>query len=356
MSACSGPENGSLVIVGGGASSDITERFVLQAGGILSKFLFVPTASGQEEHGPKMQGSFFERFTDAGVTDMQILHARDRTEADSESFAEQITAAQGVWFHGGRHTFLADRYLGTKAETAFHEVLARGGCIGGSSAGATIQGSYMVRGDTRGNMVMMGDHDTGFGFLKDVVIDQHLLKRNRQFDLVDVVRAKPELLGIGIDEETAIVVEGDRFSVIGRSYVAIYDAERMGNRGRFYYLSAGDTFDLKTRTAMRPSRERETLWLPHLMDAVEVEADRLQAYVGRYVSAEMAVDVQVEGRSLVVRRPEANQIDLVCLGGHTFAGEGWGEQVVFSVGEAGVEGMTLKGTDGRMGTATFKKA
>ena len=92
--------------------------------------------------------------------------------------------------------------------------------IGGSSAGATIQGSYLARGDAKTNTIMMGDHEEGFGFLKNAAIDQHLLRRNRQFDLLEVIRARPELLGIGIDEDTAIVVDrrplrGDRAGLRG---------------------------------------------------------------------------------------------------------------------------------------------
>ena len=114
-----------------------------------------------------------------------------------------------VWFTGGRQWRLADSYLGTKVEEELWALLGRGGVIGGSSAGATIQGSYLARGDTKTNTIMMGDHDEGFGFLKNTAIDQHLLRRNRQFDLIEIIEAWPELLGIGIDENTAIVVQGD---------------------------------------------------------------------------------------------------------------------------------------------------
>ncbi len=100
---------------------------------------------------------------------------------------------------------------------------------------------------------MMGDHVDGLSFIRDVAIDQHVLRRNRQFDLLEVIEAHPELLGIGLDENTAIVVEGDEFEVIGASYVVIYDAERrLDSGGRFYFLAPGDRFDLKTREATRP--------------------------------------------------------------------------------------------------------
>ena len=82
-----------------------------------------------------------------------------------------------------------------------------------------------------------------------------MLKRNRQFDLIEVIRVRPELLGIAIDENTAIVVQGDDFEVIGQSYVLIYDNQRMiGESGLFYMLAPGDEFNLATREGQRPSR------------------------------------------------------------------------------------------------------
>lgn len=108
----------------------------------------------------------------------------------------------------------------------------------------------------------MGDHEEGFGFLKNSAIDQHLLRRNRQFDLLEIIAAKPELLGIGLDESTAIVVRGDEFEVIGESYVAIYDHKVLGENGRFYFLSPGDRFDLVDRVAKRRASRFDSLALP----------------------------------------------------------------------------------------------
>ena len=105
---------------------------------------------------------------------------------------------------------------------------------------------------------MMGDHEEGFGYVKNVAIDQHVLRRNRQFDLIEIIQARPELLGIGIDENTAIVVQGDSFEVIGESYVLIFDNQKMvGDRGHFYFLAPGDRYNMATREASRPSRTME---------------------------------------------------------------------------------------------------
>jgi cyanophycinase len=246
-----GPERGALVIVGGAMKDTaIMERFIDLAGGKTAPIVIIPTAGGGEDYDDFYRGA--RRWREMGVDTVTVLHTHDRAEADSEAFVEPIRRARGVWFPGGRQWRLADSYLDTRTEHELHALLARGGVIGGSSAGATILGSYLVRGDTKTNTIMMGDHEEGFAFLRNVAIDQHLLARNRQFDLIDVIEKHPELLGIGIDEDTAIVVEGDRAEVIGRSYVAIYDnRSTVAERGKFFLLRSGDAVDLATRVPTR---------------------------------------------------------------------------------------------------------
>ena len=246
-----GPENGSLVIVGGAMRDPaIVERFLDLAGGRDAPIVVIPTAGGEEEYDQYWRG--LRQFKEAGATQLTVLHTKDRGVADSDEFVKPIREARGVWFGGGRQWHLADSYLDTKVHAELWALLERGGVIGGSSAGATIQGSYLARGDTKTNEIMMGDHEVGLGFVKNVAIDQHLLRRNRQFDLLEIIEAHPELLGIGLDENTAIVVQGDEFEVIGESYVVIYDNTRkIDSGGDFYFLSAGDRYNLATREAFR---------------------------------------------------------------------------------------------------------
>ena len=249
-----GPANGSLIVAGGALSDPaVFARFVDLAGGPSAPIVIIPTAGGAEEYDQYFRGR--RPFEAAGARDITILHTTDPEVANTDAFVEPLLDARGVWFTGGRQWRLADSYLDTRVHDALWAVLDRGGVIGGSSAGASIQGSYLVRGDTRTNTIMMGDHEVGLGFLKGVGIDQHLLRRNRQFDLIEVIRAKPELLGIGIDENTAIVVQGDRFEVVGQSYAVIYDANAtLDTGGLFYFLAPGDRFNMATREAFRPSR------------------------------------------------------------------------------------------------------
>jgi len=247
-----GPANGSLIVAGGAVTDPaIYEQFVALAGGPDAPIVVIPTAGTGETYGNFWPG--LQRLREAGATHITVLHTRDREEADREDFAAPLLEARGVWFAGGRQWRLVDSYLGTRTLAEIWGVLERGGVIGGSSAGATIQGSYLVRGDTSTNTIMMGDHTEGFGFLRNVAVDQHLLRRNRHFDLLEVIEAHPELLGIGLDENTAIEVRGDWFEVMGKGYVAIYDSSKVvGDGGGFYFLAPGDRYDLSTR---QPSRE-----------------------------------------------------------------------------------------------------
>jgi len=252
-----GPENGSLVIVGGAMKSEsIIKRFVELAGGLDAAIVVIPTASGMKSYNGN--SGFAGRLKKLGATNVIVLHTNDKKVADSDSFVKPLLKANAVWFGGGRQWRLVDSYKNTLTEKLIGKVLEKGGVVGGSSAGATIQGSYLARGDTKNNQIMMGDHEEGFNFLKNVAIDQHVLARNRQFDMFEILKNRPDLLGIGIDENTAIVVQGNQFEVIGGNYVVIYDGTFFSREGiqlkklpeksnLFYFLRKGDIYDLLNR-------------------------------------------------------------------------------------------------------------
>ncbi len=255
-----GPPQGSLVIVGGGGGGKedvIPRRFIELAGGPDAEIVVVPTANAGEEFDQDAGGAKMLRA--AGAKNVTLIHTRDRAVADSEEFVRPLRTARGVWFGGGRQWRLADAYLGTRTQKEVEGVLARGGVVGGSSAGATIQGSYLVRGAVEGNTVMMSPgHETGFGLLRNCAIDQHVIARKRTGDLLPVIEKHPHLLGIGIDEATAIVVQGDTFEVIGDSDVVITDLQRMPADGeeKWYFLKPGERFDLATRRKIeRPTAQ-----------------------------------------------------------------------------------------------------
>ena len=219
-----GPPKGTLVIQGGGPDADtrIFETFINKAGGLGAKIVVVPTAGGNRTPDGSVklykEEDVIALWKKRGVLKVRMLHTHDPKVADTEEFARVLRAADGVWFDGGRQWNIVDSYAHTLTEREFHEVLDRGGVIGGSSAGATIQGEYLVRGAIAGPQIMMTpepEHEHGFAFLRRSAIDQHINTRNRWDDLIPVIKRYPNLLGIGISEGTAIVVTGDRFEVIG---------------------------------------------------------------------------------------------------------------------------------------------
>ncbi|HJN83797.1 MAG: cyanophycinase [Verrucomicrobiota bacterium] len=244
-----GPAKGSLIIVGGGGMPKVIfDRFFEAAGGRDAKLVVVPTAGTKDAYDEST--SSVKMFKKAGATNVHLLHTRDPKVADSDEFVAVLRDARALWFGGGRQWRLADAYLGTKTEAAFHDVLKRGGVIGGSSAGATIQASYLVRGAPEGNQIMMSSgHEQGFGFIHNSAIDQHLLARKRENDMLPVIRKHPHLLGIGIDESTALYVRGNNAEVIGKSKVLFYDIALEKTVGKKFYttLDPGERYDLKSR-------------------------------------------------------------------------------------------------------------
>lgn len=245
-----GPGKGWLVIHGGGTLTNETkERFVALAGGREASFVGIPTALSD---GPIDLDKYrLEQIHTFHVTRVTVLHTKDRVRANSDGFVEPLRHASGVWVDGGRQYRLADAYLGTAVEREIKALLGRGGVVCGSSAGATIQGSFLVRGaPSNDNSILISPgHITGFGLLPNSAIDQHVNVRGREGDLDPVIAAHPELLGIGLDQDSAIVVHGDSFFVVG-GQVAIHDG-KPHDGASYFFLSSGQSYDLKTRTVQR---------------------------------------------------------------------------------------------------------
>jgi cyanophycinase len=278
-----GPENGTLIITGDGIYGVFKDKFMELIGGADAPIIVIPTAGSSKVLSDEYLENYKQSFIKSGFNNVTVLHTRDPKEANKDEFIEPIKNAVGVIFGGGRQWRHADSYLNTKAHDEFIKLLDRGGVIAGGSAGATIQGSYLARGDTQGNTKMMGDHEVGLGFIKNVAIDQHLFVRNRQFDMFEILDNRLELLGIGLDEKTGIIVQGDKFRVVGKSFVAIYDGTRWSKERdtiyqlpeksrEFYLLKAGDEYNLKTRSVIT-YKNREFLNLS--------ESD-LKNYCGEY--------------------------------------------------------------------------
>jgi cyanophycinase len=245
---------------GGDLGPEILKRFLELAGGPDAHIVVIPTAAAEEVFSSDWIG--LAPLRALGASRLTILHTRDRRVADSEAFVAPLRAATGVWIPGGRQGRLVDAYLGTRTQQELASVLNRGGVVGGSSAGASIMASYLVRGGVETNAILMAPgYEQGFGLLRNAAVDQHLLTRNRITDLTLILEAHPELLGIGLDEGTALVVRGDLAEVVGRSIVTVYDDTDHPNA--FTWLVPGNVYDLGERELERRFQQGDSPASPH---------------------------------------------------------------------------------------------
>lgn len=245
-------ENGTLVIVGGGGRPvGLFEKFVACAGGKgKANIVIFPTA---QDPIVKREDVALE-FKNAGAAKATVLYGKTQSEVESPEFLDTLKEATGLWFDGGRQWRFVDCYENTRALPLMFDVLKRGGAIGGSSAGATIQGEYLCRGGVFDNFdIRFEGYERGLGFLKGVAIDQHFSQRKRQADMTALMKIHPQYLGIGIDEATAIIVTGQVAEVIGKGKAHFYDAQRKIEKGQPDYeaLPAGGRYDLKERKVLR---------------------------------------------------------------------------------------------------------
>lgn len=231
---------GSVMAVGGGGmGTDLARRFVELSGGGNALIVVLPTAAPDES--PISQGNNVQRLLrSGGASRFKVLTGTSAHHVESAEYLDALAGAGGVWFGGGRQWRFVDAYEGTAFEMALRGVLERGGVIGGSSAGATILGDYLCRGSPMGNTRMMTPgYERGFAFLPGVGIDQHFSQRKRYSDMEAFCQAKPEFVGVGIDEATALVVSPKGADVMGPGKVHVY---QFGKPTKTY--AAGASFSL----------------------------------------------------------------------------------------------------------------
>ena len=231
------PLKGSLVIVGGGAMPDsVIQAFVKLAGGAKADLIVIPTASAaaDEDTADKAIALWQKR----GIGKARVLHTRTRAKANDDDFVKPLTAATAIWLGGGDQNRLIDAYQGTLLEKEMHRLLERGGTIGGTSAGAAVMSKLMIAGGT--TSAKLSD---GFGFLPNTVVDQHFLKRNRIDRLLDVLHRQPGWFGLGIDEGTAAIVQGQSITIVGNSTALVCQRSTPDRPASVRVLHSGDKAD-----------------------------------------------------------------------------------------------------------------
>lgn len=228
-------KRGSLMIVGGGDTPyTIQKRFVELAGGPgrARVVIFPMAATEYDEEAEEVLAELKWLGADTVLLNM------DREQAQSREMDKVLTGFTGYWFLGGDQNVLAASLLGTRALRTIEFQYEKGAVIGGTSAGAAVMTATMLTGERRTasgrinedpNAVALRSTEVslGFGLLPGAIIDQHFSRRSRDNRLVSAVLDNPQLLGVGIDEETALIVRPDgRWEVLGNGHIKIYDARR----------------------------------------------------------------------------------------------------------------------------------
>jgi cyanophycinase len=206
---------GALIICGGGLIPDeVHDRFLELAGGKEARLVVIPAFAPSPQEAERL----LEPWRVRGPASVVLLHATSREQCDQADFIQPLTQATGVWMSGGSQSRLSDIYVGTKVEQQLHAIMEQDGVVGGFSAGAAIMSRVMIGGGYDEIV-----EKQGFDLLPDAVIDQHFFRRNRVQRLLGLLTAYEELIGLGIDERTAVLVqrEGKTWTVIGDSYAMV---------------------------------------------------------------------------------------------------------------------------------------
>jgi cyanophycinase len=271
------PPKGTLLIVGGGPIPDsILERFVALAGGAgRARIVIFPMASEYADAGVELAETFVKLGASA---ERRVL---TREQADTDAAAATLADVTGIWFGGGDQSRLTAALLDTKVETAIAARYRAGAAVGGTSAGAAVMSTPMLTGDEKkpgGDRPPAKDSSDawmtiarenvvtarGFALLPGAIVDQHFVRRRRNNRLLSLVLENPGLVGVGIDESTALEVGPDGlWRILGESVAVVYDARRaavtpsgapaLGAADvRLDVLPPGSTYDPRTARAVLP--------------------------------------------------------------------------------------------------------
>jgi cyanophycinase len=294
------PAAGVLMAIGGAedklGDKAVLARFVELAGGPQARVLIVSTASSL---GEEVTDLYRTAFADLGVTEIEALRPRTREQAERPAAAAAVDRSTGIFLTGGNQLRLAMAVAGTATGRALAEAYRRGAVVAGTSAGASALAEHMVSFGRPGETPRqrMGQLSSGLGLLPGVVVDQHFGQRNRIGRLLAMVAQSPALLGVGIDEDTAAVIDGDGvLEVIGRGAVTVVDGSNVVSDAYevrqhrpvlvsgavLHALPPGSRFDLAGRkllprlTALEPGEARRRRSQRRLARAIAAEgaADR----------------------------------------------------------------------------------
>lgn len=219
------PPKGQLVIVGGGKFDiGLRKRTLELAGGSKAHVVLIPNASRDKSAWPIM----VRLWRDAGAENVVVVDSSNPKKA-----VETVRTADLIWIRGGSQTLFMDSLQGTGVPEAIRARFQEGAIIAGTSAGAAVMSDLMIAGWKRQSddrRTLQTAH--GLGLWPETIVDQHFLRRSRTDRLKGIVLQHPDLVGIGIDEATAVVVNGREFEVMGASKVIVLDARKGSGRSK----------------------------------------------------------------------------------------------------------------------------
>jgi cyanophycinase len=252
----------------GGAEDKFRERIILStfvqlAGGKDACIAVVPTASSIESAGERYKAIFMEM----GASQVDVLFIGTREDANSDMHLASLRQATGIFMTGGNQMRLSALVGGTRVAKLIRQRNDAGAIVAGTSAGASILSSHMVAFGTSGETprFRMAQMIAGFGLVPEMIIDQHFRQRDRIGRLLSLVALNPGLLGVGVDEDTAVLINSDNvLEIVGRHSVTIVDGHEMysdayqvkGHEGitisgaKLHVLTPGRRFDLVSRTLL----------------------------------------------------------------------------------------------------------
>jgi cyanophycinase len=266
---------GDLLVIGGAEDKlgkrTVLAEFVRCAGGSDARIAVVPTASSL---GPEIIEVYDALFRRLGASEVYGVRPEDRAQASSPDLVGELDRATGIFMTGGNQLKLSTVIAGTHFADAIVAARGRGVTIGGTSAGASIQSSHMVAFGPGGSTPKqrMTQVAAGLGLVENCVIDQHFAQRNRYGRLLMIVSQSPQLLGMGVDEDTGAVISrtdgAEMLRVVGRGSVTLFDGSQMVTNAHqakehrpilasgvvLHVLPAGSVFDLTARTLVPPER------------------------------------------------------------------------------------------------------
>lgn len=262
---------GPLVIIGGAEDREgdclVLREFVRRAGGVQAHIAVLTAATSM----PREVGEdYVHAFAKIGAANVQVIDTEQAEDAERPEAVEKVKQATGIFFTGGDQARIIELIKGSKLDQAIRARHAEGVVIGGTSAGAAMMPETMIiEGDSATNpRVDAVELGPGMGFLPGVAVDQHFSQRGRLGRLISALVQQPAIMGIGIDEDTAVIVDGDEFEVVGKSSVTVVDESEATHNNlegllrdeglaicgvKLHILAQGYRFNLKTRQVIVPA-------------------------------------------------------------------------------------------------------